>query len=221
MIPVGKSVEQNCDGKRGGSYLWKTHGFAMMLPPDCADGTVNVSIEAYLPSSTKEHPFVSAVFGINASIENFKKTVTLRFPHCVRIKSKRDKEKLSILHLHNNSFQPKSECFEVGESVISIKLTNLCKVYIGGCFASFSPISLVAPDLKLDIDLKLPENRQEKIDKSCLDILVLPKSHTEKRDWLGTYSIIWDIPTYLQVNSHVTYIHTHIYTYICSCVYPS
>ena len=221
MIPVGKSLEQKCDGESGGSYLWKTHGFAIMLPPDCADGTVNVGIQAYLPSSTREHPFVSAVFGISANVQNFKKSVTLRFPHCARVKSETDKEKLGILRLHDNSFQLTSECFEVGESVLSIKLTNLCKVYIGGCFASFSPISLVAPGLKLDIDLKLGENKQEKIDKSCLDILTLPKSHTEICDWLGTYSIIWNIPTYLHVNfmceyNNYTYVHMYIAVYTTS-----
>ena len=174
----------------------------MMLPPGCADGTVNVSIQACLPSSTQEHPFVSAVFEITADTPNFKKPVTLRFPHCVNVKSKEDKEKLNFLLVRDGSYKLTSEYCEVTESVMSIKLTNLCKVYIGGCFASLSPISLslVVPGSKLEINPRSPGNEQGNFNKSCLDILILPKSHTEKGDWLGTYCIVWDIPTYLQVN---------------------
>ena len=205
MIPVGKPEDIECDGKYGGSYLWKRHNFAIVLPPNCADGTVNVTIEAYLPASTQEHPIVSAVFGITASIEDFKKPVTLRFPHCVNVKSEDDKEKLSFLLLHNYSYQFKKGYFEIGESVGSIELTNFCKVCIFGytispfssCFDS--TIFLVVSGLKCIIESL--EKIKGEIDKSCLDLLILPKSHTELRDWHGIYCIIWDIPTYLQVNS--------------------
>ena len=205
MIPVGKSKDIECDGKSGGSYLWKRHGFAIILPPKCADGTVNVTIQAYLPVSTQEHPVVSAVFDITTNIMEFKKPVTLRFPHCVNVKSKDDKEKLSFLLLYNDSYKFERGSFEIGETVGSTELTKFCKVCIFGytmspfssCFASTT--FLVVTGLKFIIESL--EKITEEIDKSCLDLLILPKSHTEIRDWYGTYCIIWDIPTYLQVNS--------------------
>ena len=97
FIPVGKPEKLLCNGKDGGSYLWKRHGFEIILPPGCANGPINVTLEAYLPSGTKEHEIVSAVFGVNASIPEFKKPVTLRFPHCVNIKSEEDTKKLRFL----------------------------------------------------------------------------------------------------------------------------
>ena len=209
FIPVGNSEDIECDGKRGGSYLWKRHDFAIILPPDCADGTVNVTVQAYLPISTKEHPIVSAVFEITTNIEKFKKPVTLRFPHCVNVRSEDDKEKLSFLLLHNDSsYKFKKGCFEIGESMGSTELTNFCKVCIFGYtispFSSCldSTICLVVSGLKCLIEsLENIEGEPEKIDKSCLDLLILPKSHTEIGDWHGTYCIVWDVPTYLQVYS--------------------
>ena len=208
MIPVGKPEDIECDGKYGGSYLWKRHDFAIVLPPDCADGTINVTIQAYLPASTQEHPIVSAVFGITTSINEFKKPVTVRFPHCVNVKSEDDKEKLSFLLLSNDSCIFKKGYFEIGESKGSIELTNFFKICIFGY--AVSPFSshfnsstfLAVSGLKCTIDTsEYIKGEQEKIDKSCLDLLILPKSHTEIKDWHGTYCIIWDIPTYLQVNS--------------------
>ena len=205
LTPLGKPEDIKCDGKCGGSYLWKRHGFAIILPPDCADGTVNATIQAYLPISIKEHPFVSAVFGMATNVEEFKKPITLRFPHCVNVKSEDDKEKLSFLVLHNDSYKFKKGYFEIGESVGSIELTNFCKVCIFGyiispfssCFDS--TICLVVSGLKCIIESL--EKIKGEIDKRCLDLLILPKSHTEIRDWHGTYCIIWDVPTYLQVSS--------------------
>ena len=171
-----------------------------MLPPGCADGTVNVTIKAYLPTSTQEHPIVSAVFGITTNINNFKKPITLRFPHCVTVKSEKDKEKLRFLLLHHDTYRFNDGYFEVGESVGSIELNNFCKVCIfGACFASI--ISMVSPS---NFTIESSENirgEQGKIDKNCLDLLILPKSHIEIRDWHGTYCIIWDIPTYLPVRA--------------------
>ena len=179
-----------------------------MLPPDCANGTVNVTIQAYLPISTQEHPIVSAVFGITANIKQLEKPITLRLPHCVNVKSEDDKKMLSFLLLYTDSHTFEKGCFEIGESVGSIDLTNFCKVCIFGytvsplseCFGSAT--FLTVSSLKCTIDTtEIIKGEQEKIDKSCLDLLILPESHTEKKDWHGTYCIIWDIPTYLQVNS--------------------
>ena len=208
LIPVGKSEDIKCDGKCGGSYLWKRHGFALMLPPDCANGAVNVTVQAYLPISTQEHPIVSAVFDITANIKEFEKPVTLRLPHCVNVKSEDDKEMLSFLLLYNDSPTFKKGSFEIGESVGSIELTNFCKVCIFGytispissCFGSTTALAVSG----LKCTIYTSENikgEQEKVNKSCLDLLILPESHTEIRDWHGTYCIIWDIPTYLQVYS--------------------
>ena len=210
LIPVGKPEILQCDGKYGGSYLWKKHDFEIFLPLNCADGTVNVTVEAFLPSSTQEHPFVSAVFGITAT--EFKKPITLHLPHCVNFKSEEDKEKLSFLLVHKDSYEFTNEYVEIGESVVSLELSNLSKVYIGVCFTSFTPIFLAVSGsqhmIKSSGDIK---GKQEKIEKSCLDVLILPKSHTETRHWHGTYCIIWDIPTYFQVNSYCDFVHIYIY----------
>ena len=201
LIPVGKSENIECDGKIGGLYLWKRHGFAMILPPGCADGTVDITIQAYLSTSTREHPIVSAVFDITASIEEFKKPVSLKLPHCVNVRSEEDKEKLNFLLLHNDTYNFINGNFEVGESVGSIELTKFCKVCIFYGLASCISLYLIVSGLKFII--KSPENikEEEKIDKGCLDILILPESYTEKRNWYGMYCITWNIPTFLQVNS--------------------
>ena len=162
MIPVGHTVIQ-CDGRKGGSYLWKGHDFEITLPPDCADGTVNITIRAYLPSSTQEHCLASAVFKIDITtdVEQFKKpiistyveqlekpiTLSLRFPHWVNIKSDTDKEKLRFL-LFQGLFSFKCTrtlqkgSFKVGESLGSISievsevvlLISICKKFAAASF---------------------------------------------------------------------------------------
>ena len=201
FIPVGKPEQLQCDGKNGGSYLWKKHGFAIILPPGCADGTVNVTIEAYFPASTKEHQIVSAVFGITASIPEFIKPVTLRFPHCVNVKSEEDKKKLRFLLLHDNSYKFKNGCFEVGEAIGSVELTKFCKVCMYDCFAPFDEPLEVSDSMCIMQPSENVKGEEKKIDKSCLDLLILPKSHNKIRDWHGIYCIIWNNPTHLLVNS--------------------
>ena len=159
LIPVGHTVIQ-CDGRKGGSYLWKGHDFGITLPPDCADGTVNITIRAYLPSSTQEHCLGSAVFKIDITtdVEQFKKpiiveqlekpiTLSLRFPHWVNIKSDTDKEKLRFL-LFQGLFSFKCTrtlqkgSFKVGESLGSISievsknvlLISICKKIAAASF---------------------------------------------------------------------------------------
>ena len=170
------------------------------MPPGCADGTVNFTIKAYLPTSTQEHPIVSAVFGISADIKDFKKPITLRFPHCVTVKSEKDKENLRFLLLHNDTYKFMNGHFEVGESMGSIELHNFCKVCILGCFFPFISWVISPSSIAIESSESISEEEEE-INKSCLDLLILPKSHTEIRDWHGTYCIIWDIPTYLQVHT--------------------
>ena len=143
------------------------------------------------------------MFGISADIKDFKKPITLCFPHCVTVKSEKDKENLRFLLLHNDTYKFMNGHFEVGESMGSIELHNFCKVCIFcGFFRFFIP--LIVPCSNDTIAIESSENiseEQEEINKSCLDLLILPKSHTEIRDWHGTYCIIWDIPTYLQVHT--------------------
>ena len=235
LIPVGQSDIQ-CDGKNGGSYLWKGHDFEIMLPPDCADGTVNITLKAYLPCSTQNHCLASAVFQIITNVKEFKKPIKLSLPHWVNIsiKSETDKKKLQFLVFKSNPYGilqgSTQESFEVGESFASIEvsqvlLISICKKIVAARFA-FS----IAEDFQFHTDqilISTPTNYGALIiseerctteatghDKAAknkyLDLLVLPaEGHDEK--W-GIYCIALDNPTYLQV------INVTIGTYTCSYI---
>ena len=131
LIPVGDSEKVDCNGKFGGSYLWEGHDFTIMLPPDCADGNVNITLEAYLPSSTQEHGLVSAVFNITTNIKRFKKPITIRFPHWVNVKSGQDHKTLHFLICHNDSCEIKTGYFENEKTFGSIDLSEFCFICIG------------------------------------------------------------------------------------------
>ena len=130
LIPVGHSETIECDGKCGGSYLWKGHDFAIMLPPCCADEKVKITLQAYLPSATQAHCLVSAAFDINSSVKKFKKPIRVRFPHWVNIESEKDKESLHFLICHMDSCEVKTGYFEVGTSFGYIELLEFCPITI-------------------------------------------------------------------------------------------
>ena len=210
LIPVGHSEEIKCDGKCGGSYLWKGHDFAIILPPDCADEIVTFTLEAYLPSSTQEHSLVSAVFNITTNVKQFKQPIAIRFPH-----SKSDK-KLRFLICHNDTYQLKNGYFNYEKSVGSVKLSEFCFIcicedfvmagfaFIKTCFqcitshitasTSSQEINTVTP--LSNLEKGITECTTETSDKKYLDFLVLPEDHNEK--W-RIYCIALDNPTYLQV----------------------
>ena len=214
LIQVGQSENVKCDGKLGGSYLWKGHDFLIILPPDCADGTVVITLKSYLPSSTQEQCVVSALFDVTTNIKKFKKPVTIRFPHCVNIKSEKDKEKLWFLILHDDeSYEIKKGYFEVEKPFGSIELTEFCIL----CNILPSPISvclgpliwyihglrqsqnIIGTPLNLE-EGQSSETSTKKITIKYLDLLILPEDHKEIKNWHGTYCIIRDSPTYWQVN---------------------
>ena len=226
LIPAGDTVIQ-CDGKSGGSYLWKGHNFGITLPPDCADGTVNITLLAHLPSSTQDHCLVSAVFEITTNVKQFKKPITLSFPHWVNIKSETDKEKLHFLVFQRRSsygisygFQEGS--FEVGESLGSIEvleavlLISICKKITAARF-TFSKADFCTDQILKScktgfetpqalVNFEEDEATGEAIENKYLDLLVLPaECHDEK--W-GMYCIALDNPTYLQVMFNYTYVLT-------------
>ena len=131
LIPVGESEKRQCDGKYGGSYHWKGHDFTIKFPPDCANGMVTITLKVYLPISTQDHCFVSAVFDICASTK-IKTPVSIQFPHWVNIKSKAVKEELYFLIIHTHDHHifyddPKGS-FEIGEPSGSIEI-EISKVY--------------------------------------------------------------------------------------------
>ena len=217
LVPVGDSAEIKCDGKCGGSYLWEGHDFAIILPPSCADGTVAVTLRAYLPSSTHKHSFVSAVFDIITNIKKFKKPITVCFPHCINIRSKEDKEKLQFIILHNDSYEFKDGYFEIGKSYGSIELTKFSSL---GIFANtlynytiISPLSYItslfssSQSQNITLTLSNMEDGHSNIvsanaeisNRKYLELLILPKSHTEISNWNGTYCIAQNIETYKQV----------------------
>ena len=175
------------------------------MPPGCANGTVTITLKAYLPISTQENCLVSAVFNVITNIKTFEKPVTIRFPHCAAIKSKKDKEKLHFLILHNESYEFKKGYFE--NSFGSIELTEFCKISIGYMISLFSicitPLTtwFTSQSKKfIHISSRLEEEpNKEKIVKRYLDLLILPKSYNEMHHWHGTYCIIQDISTFLQV----------------------
>ena len=139
LIPVEPSEAIQCSGKYGGSFLWKGHGFMLIIPPDCADQVVNISIKVYLPVSTQGSSIVSPVFDVTTNIEKFKKPLTIRFPHWVNIISEEDKEKLSFLISDTNSSEAKfvKGCFEIGGSFGSIQVDHFC--IFCACLGNLSP----------------------------------------------------------------------------------
>ena len=220
LIPVGQSDIQ-CDGKSGGSYLWKGHDFGITLPPDCADGTVTITLKAYLPCSTQNHCLASAVFQIITNVEEFKKPIKLSLSHWVNIniKSETDKEKLQFLVFKSNPYGilqgSTQESFEVGESFASIEvsqvlLISVCKKIVAARFA-FS----IAKDFQFHTDqilISTPTNYEALIiseerytteatgkaaENEYLDLLVLPAEGRDEK-W-GIYCIALNNPTYLQV----------------------
>ena len=209
MIAVGHSEKIDCDGKYGGSYLWKGHDFAIELPPGCADDTVTITLEASLPSSTQEHCLLSAVFDVTTNVETLKKPVTVHVPHCVNIKSEQDKERLCFLILHKDSRELEKGNFEIGKSFGSVELTKFSKVTILDYFllpfsTCLAPLSSFITTNSVESQAVMKEKHTsganvKKINKRYLDLLILPESHSEMNNWHGTYCVIQDIPTYWQV----------------------
>ena len=234
LIPVGSSEKIECDGRCGGSYLWEGHNFAVLLPPGCADENFTINLQAYLPSSTQEHCLVSAVFDVTTNIEKFKKPITVRFPHCIKIRSEKDKEKLRFVIFHGDSYEFKKGHFETGESFGSIEIEKFSKLSIseitGTIFTYLtSPLQFWITSLNSTHSLPQPHNvamiesslkegytseiNAERNTKIYVDFLILPKCHEEKIDWHGIYCIAQDIPTYWQVN------WLTINTYVAVCIY--
>ena len=211
LFPVGQSENVQCDGKHGGSYLWKEHDFKIILPPGCADETITITLEAYLPSSTQKNCLVSAVFNVHTNIRTFKKPVTICFPHCAFIQSEEDKEKLFFLILHNESYEFKKGCIE--NSYGSIELIEFSKLSITYLTSSFSicPTPLTSRFTSqgkefIEISANLEEEPNiENIAKRYLDLLILPKSYNEMHHWHGSYCIIPNISTFLQVCNLIIY----------------
>ena len=233
LIPVG-NLDVQCDGKSGGLYLWDGHGFRIMLPPDCADGTVNVSLIAYLPSSTEKHCLASAVFEIITDVKQFKKPITLSFPHWVDIKSETDKEKLHFLVFQSSSYgiscgyQKGSFKVSNGESVGSIEvsegvlLISICKKFAAASFAfseaeHFHTDQILKSSQKVTSQVLVNFDTGEATKNKYLDLLVLPAEGLDAK-W-GMYCIALDNPTYLQVRTclmfHYIHIAMYIHIYIC------
>ena len=220
LIPVGPSGEVECDGKCGGVYQWEGHDFTIILPPDCADGIVTFTIEAYLPSSTQEHSIVSAVFKINTEINNFKKPITIRFPHWVNIKSEKEIQRLHLLICHQDSCDIEKGYFEVGKKFGSVKVSKFSPILI--CIAHSLTIikayidSLIAePTQPQNITMILEEGptteTTSKVDNNdYLDILILPLN----KEW-RKYCIIKNNATYHEV-CNIKYSHAIL---ISTCVY--
>ena len=212
LIAIGHSEKIDCDGNYGGSYQWKGHDLSIMLPPGCADETVTVTLDAYLPSSTQDHSLLSAVFDVTTSIEKFKKPVTVHIPHCANITSEEDKERLRFLVVHKDSHEYKKGYFEIGKSFGSVELDNFSFLTIVDMFlssfldplSSFNTSGLAESQAVTDVNLKKRHAigaSVKKISKRYMDILILPKSHNEMSDnWNGKYCVIQDISTCWQVN---------------------
>ena len=233
LIPVGDSQEIPCDGKCGGSYHWKGHDFTITLPPDCANGMVTITLEAYLPVSRQDHCFVSAVFAVYANTKMLKKPVSIQFPHWVNIKSETDKEKLYFLITRDNhiSHEVQKGSFEIGKpsGSIEIKISEICHVFIckkfpitfytfvkAGRSSQSGQLMKIHSHNGTPILLDVEERSttiamNEAAEYNYLDMLLLPEYHDRK--W-GLYCIAIDNPTYLQVTLGYINMHMHIYTYI-------
>ena len=224
LFPVGHSEIKNCNGKTGGSYLWKGHDFRIILPPDCADGAVNITIAAYLPISTQKHSLASAVFEITTDSKKFEKPITLSFPHWVNIRCDTDKEKLCFLVFKSKSYGVEKGFF--GKSfgsieVSEIHLISICKKFASARFVfskakdfqfhTHQILGSIKEDFCTETSLYLEETHtsgttSKAVENSYLDLLVLPEGHDEK--W-GIYCIALDNPTYLQV------MFNYIRSYVC------
>ena len=193
--------------------MWKGHDFGITLPPDCADGAVNITLRAYLPSSTQKHCLASAVFEITSDVKQFKKPITLSFPHWVNIKSETDKGKLCFLVFRNYSYEVPKGSFEVGGSFGSTEVSEVRLICIYKKFAAARFVFTIAKDFQFHTDQILISFKTdfvtgnldegyttkasgEATKNKYLDLLVLPEGHDEK--W-GVYCIALDNPTYLQV----------------------
>ena len=204
LIPIGPSGEVECDGKCGGVYQWEGHDFTIILPPDCTDGTVAFTVEAYLPSSTQEHCIVSAVFKINTKIDNFKKAITIRFPHWVNVKSEKERQRLHLLICHQDSCYIENGYFEVGKQFGSIKISKFSPIFV--CVANSLTImkayiySLISGSTEPQNITMVLEERPSietttKVDNNdYLDLLILPLN----KEW-RKYCIIKNNATYRQV----------------------
>ena len=213
LIPVGDSEKIEDDGKHGGSYLWKGHDFAITLPPGCADGTVTVTLQAYLPSSNQEHCLVSAVFDVTSNIKKFNKPINICFPHWVNVKSDTDKESLNFLICHEDSYEVKKGSFEVGNLCASIEASNFSLYaifkYIESIYYTFIKGSVqsdtnhimpstqpqIVTEVLRRVEEGLATNATSNIENGYVDLLVLPE---HDKNW-GIYCIALDNPTYLQV----------------------
>ena len=221
LIPVGQQEKIECNGKSGGIFQWKGHDFSITLPPDCANGKVNIFLDAYLPSSMGAHCLVSPVFVVNPNVK-FKKPITISFPHWINVKSEKDKESLNFLVFRNNNNnlgEIKQGSFEIGESFGSTKISEFCLISITKDFATSSLCSMKAQCCLLDnsrdkgsfqihIVTRILLNTEQRLtteasseitEKNYVDILVLPECHHDER-W-RIYCIAIDNPTYLQVNA--------------------
>ena len=222
LIPVGPSGEVECDGKYGGVYQWEGHDFTIILPPDCADGTVTFTIEAYLPSSTQKHCVVSAVFKINTNINSFKKPITIRFPHWVNVEYEKEIQKLHLLICHQDTYDVEKGYFEVGKQFGSVKISKFSPILV--CIANSLTIikayidSLIAePTQPQNITITLEEGpttetTTEVDNNDYLDILILPLNE----DW-RKYCIIKNNATYLQV-CNIKCSHAILISTYCTCV---
>lgn len=196
-------------------------------------------MEAYLPISTEEHCFVSAVFAIRANIKMFKKSVFVRFPHWVNIKSERDKEKLCFLMLYDNHHEVQKGSFEIGEPSGSIEVSEVCHIVIckkiGMTYFTFVkagrssqselmriPLYQVGLIKFNDEDRSTTTSMSEPAEYNYLDMLLLPEHYDRK--W-GIYCIALDNPTYLQVTLGCICNYTYANMYmcmrsICNYLYP-
>ena len=221
LIPVGPSEEIECDGRCGGSYLWEGHDFAMLLPPGCADENITINLQAYLPSTTQEHCLGSAVFDVTTNVEKFKKPITIRFPHCMKVTSEKDKEELRFVIFHDDFYEFKKGYFEIGKSFGSIQIEKFSKFSIGkiiGTVSTYliSPLQFCITSVTSTRTLTQPQNvrvvesslkegcssgmKAERNTKMYVDFLILPKCHEKKINWHGTYCVAQNIPTYCQVS---------------------
>ena len=225
LIPVGPSGKVECDGKCGGVYQWEGHDFTIILPPDCADGTVTFTIEAYLPSSTRKHCVVSAVFKINTNIKNFKKPVTIHFPHWVNVKSEKEIQKLNLLICHKDTCDVEKGYFEVGKQFGSVKISKFSPILV--CISNSLTIikayidSLIAePTQPQNITMTLEEGptteATTKVDNNdYLDMLILPLN----KEW-RKYCIIKNNATYCQV-CNIKCSHAILICTYYTCVYQN
>ena len=219
LIPVGPSGEVQCDGKCGGFYQWEVHDFTIILPPDCADGRVTFTIEAYLPSSSQDHCIVSAVFKINTKINSFKKPITIRFPHWVNVESEKERQRLHLLICHQNSCDIEKGYFEVGKQFGSVKISKFSPIFV--CIAHSLTIikayiySLIAGSTQpQNITMMLEEGptteTTTKADNNdYLDLLILPLN----KDW-RKYCIIKNNATYCQVCNGKCSHEIQLYVYL-------